>query len=99
MIRPRWHKIFTDLWGNRVRSLLVVASITVGLFAIGVISTIYAVISSDMQAGYAAINPANIVLLSQPFEKGFLDHIRRLDGVRQVSGARVPTRITGSRST
>jgi putative ABC transport system permease protein len=89
MRRPRWHKVLTDLWGNRVRSLLVVASITVGLFAIGVISTIYAVISSDMQTGYAAVNPANITILSQPFDKDFLDHLRHQEGVRQVEGARL----------
>ena len=27
MMRPRWNKVFSDLVGNRVRSLLVIASI------------------------------------------------------------------------
>ncbi len=54
MIRPRWQKVIADLWGNRTRSILVVASIAVGLFALGVIATIYAVSLDDMRRGYAA---------------------------------------------
>ncbi len=89
MNRPRWHKILSDLWSNRVRSLLVVASITVGLFAIGVIATMYSVISADMASGYAATNPANIFISTQLFNKDFVDHIRRMQGVRQAEGARI----------
>ena len=40
-IRPRWRKVFSDLWGNRIRTSLVVASIAVGLFAVGMIATIH----------------------------------------------------------
>ena len=60
MIRPRWQKVIADLWGNRTRSILVVASIAVGLFALGVMATIYAVSLDDMQRGYAAVNPTMI---------------------------------------
>ena len=89
MNRPRLHKVLSDLWSNRIRSLLVVASITIGLFAIGVITTLYFVITADMQNGYAAINPANIFINTQLYNKDFLNHIRRLDGVRQAEGARM----------
>ena len=38
MIRPRWRKVFSDLWDNKARTLLVVASISVGVFALGMIA-------------------------------------------------------------
>ncbi len=88
MNRPRWQKIVSDLWSNRARSLLVIASILVGLFAIGVIANLYVLISSNMQTGYAATNPANIFISSSLYNKSFLDHIRHLPGVRQAEGSR-----------
>jgi putative ABC transport system permease protein len=47
MRRPRFQKVLSDLWSNRMRSLLVVASIAVGLFALGVMTTIYVVALHD----------------------------------------------------
>src|SRR5262249_25831596 len=37
MLRPRWRKVLGDLWSNKTRTLLVVLSIAVGVFAIGMI--------------------------------------------------------------
>lgn len=88
-MRPRWNKVFSDLWGNRTRSLLVVASIAVGLLAIGIIATIYFVITADMRNGYAAINPANIFINTSLYDKTYLDHLNRLDGVLRAEGARL----------
>jgi putative ABC transport system permease protein len=88
MNRPRWQKVFSDLWSNRARSLLVIASILVGLFAIGVIANMYILIRSDMQAGYAATNPANIFISASLYDKSLLDHVQRLPGVRQAEGSR-----------
>jgi putative ABC transport system permease protein len=87
MIRPRWHKVLSDLWGNRTRSLLVVASIAVGLFAIGVITVMYIIISDDMRTGYASINPANIVIAADPYDPAVVDQIRRVPGVKEAEGA------------
>ncbi len=88
MIRPRWQKVIADLWGNRTRSLLVVASIAVGLFALGVMATIYSVSLDDMQRGYAATNPSNITIQSTLFSQGLVDHLATLDGVKQAEGVR-----------
>ena len=60
MIRPRWRKVFHDLVGNFSRTALVVISIVVGVFSIGVIVGAYVIISNDMSASYAANNPMNI---------------------------------------
>lgn len=70
MNRPRWRKIFSDLWGNRSRSALVIASIMVGLFAIGVITLLYIVIAQDMRTAYRSVNPANIYITAGFFRPG-----------------------------
>jgi putative ABC transport system permease protein len=85
-IRPRWHKIFSDLGGNLTRSMLVIASISIGLFALGIIATMYAVMSQDLRTGYAASNPANIQIQGGPFNQDVLDHVNRMPGVSQVMG-------------
>ncbi len=88
MRRPRWRKVIADLWSNRTRSLLVVASIAVGLFALGVMATIYFVAMQDMQRGYAAANPANIFIQSTYFSQGLVDSLDDVEGVRQAEGVR-----------
>lgn len=86
MIRPRTQKIFSDLWGNRTRSLLVLASMVVGLFAIGVVTLIYVIGPQDMQVSYAATNPANLAVMTTPFDSCLVEHIQGLPGVREVEG-------------
>ncbi len=89
MNRPRFRKILSDLWGNQTRSLLVTASITVGLFALGVIATIYAIMSEDMRLGYAGANPANIQLQGGPFDEQALKRVRRMPGVEEAQGEQI----------
>ena len=87
-LRPRWHKVLSDLWGNRVRSLLVVASIGVGLFAIGMIITIQAILTTDMRASYAAVNPANITIAAANFDDDTVDLVAGVAGVQRAEGVR-----------
>jgi len=88
-MRPRWGKVFHDLIGNISRTLLVVASITVGVFSIGVIIGAYFIISSDMSASYAANNPMNIELRSSPFGKDILASVEHMRGVEEAEGRRI----------
>jgi putative ABC transport system permease protein len=89
MYRPRWQKVLADLGGNPTRSLLVVASITIGLFAIGVIATVYAVIAQDMRKAYSAVEPANIYIQTSLYDKEMLDTLRDIEGVEKVDGVRI----------
>jgi putative ABC transport system permease protein len=91
MMRPRWQKVFADIWGHKFRSLLVIASITIGLFAAGLIVSMSLIINQDMKAGYAAVNPAGIEVFASPFGQDLVDSIRHLDGVRQAEGMQTLT--------
>ena len=91
MIRPRWKKVLTDIWGHKLRSVLVIASITIGLFAVGLIISMNIIISEDMKAGYLSVNPANIQVFSTPFDDDLVNSVRNLDEVAQAEGARTLT--------
>lgn len=98
MIRPRWRKVLSDLWDNKLRTLLVVASIAVGVFSIGMIAGAYKIISNDMGASYASANPANIDMRTDGFDQNLLDSIQNLNGVKATEGRRifaVRTRLSG----
>jgi putative ABC transport system permease protein len=88
-MRPRWRKVFHDLFDNKARTLLVVFSIAVGVFSIGVISGAYEIISNDMSASYALNQPANIELRTANYDEDVLTSIHNAQGVQEAEGRRV----------
>ncbi len=86
MLTPRWRKILSDLWGNKVRTLLVVLSIMVGVAAVGMVSISFLVVRSDVQADFMASNPHDAMLYVSSFDDDFLATIAHTQGVRQVEG-------------
>jgi putative ABC transport system permease protein len=90
-IKPSWRKLFSDLWGNKMRTLLVVASIAVGVFAVGMIGGAYFIIPQDMNSSYSRANPANVVIKTRSFDKDFLKTIEKVDGVQQAGATRTVT--------
>jgi putative ABC transport system permease protein len=99
MMRPRWRKVFHDLLGSFSRTALVVFSIAVGVFSIGVIVGAYVIIEHDMSASYAANNPMNVELRATPFDSDLVTAVANMPGVAQAEGRRVfaiRARIPGS---
>jgi len=88
MIRPRWHKVLSDLWDNKLRTLLVVASVAVGVFSIGMIAGTYEIISKDMGASYASANPANSDMRTDDFNQTLLESLKDIEGVKEAEGRR-----------
>jgi putative ABC transport system permease protein len=89
MMRPRWRKVFHDLVGNFSRTALVVTSITVGVFSIGVIVGAYFIISNDMSASYAANNPMNIEVRTTNFDDSLIQVVKNMRMVKYAEGRRV----------
>jgi putative ABC transport system permease protein len=92
-LRPRWSKVLSDLWDNKMRTLLVVASIAVGVFSTGTIVSAYAILDEDIDGSYAAAAPVNIEIWTDPFYENFVRMIERVPGVaiaegRQITGVR-----------
>ncbi|HEX9115144.1 MAG TPA: ABC transporter permease, partial [Anaerolineae bacterium] len=86
VLRPRWHKVLADLWANRVRTILVVISVAVGVLAVGSISTSFVVVGRDMAASWQAINPAGGWIFTSNFDADMLASLGRVPGVGQVEG-------------
>ncbi len=89
MLRPRWRKVFSDLVDSKLRTALVVFSIAVGVFSIGVISGAYAIISNDMSISYAANLPANMEMRTENFDQGFLETLRNFKGIKSAEARRI----------
>ena len=87
MFSAQWHKILNDLWGNKTRTLLIVLSIAVGLFATGAIVSTQQVLSGQMSQGYAATVPASGTLHTlQPFDEDFVRSVRAMKDVQDAEG-------------
>lgn len=90
-MRPRWRKVISDLLDNKARTLLVVLSIAVGVFAIGVLAGTYMIISDDLGLTYAANNPSNMEIRLDDFDQSLLHTIQEFDGVKDAEARRVFT--------
>ncbi|MFN8425347.1 MAG: ABC transporter permease [Anaerolineales bacterium] len=88
-MKPRWRKVLHDLIDNKARTLLVVFSIAVGVFSIGVIAGAYQIISQDMSVSYSANAPANIEMRMTNFDEDTLDSIRNQKNVKDAEARRV----------
>ncbi|MBN1890558.1 MAG: ABC transporter permease [Thermoflexales bacterium] len=89
MLSPRWRKVLSDIWGNKTRTLLVVLSVAIGVFAIGAIVHMNLVVRDDLVESYEATSPAHATLfLGNAVDEDFIQAVRKLDGVQEVEGRR-----------
>jgi len=91
LLKPRWSKVFSDLWDDKTRTVLVVASIAVGVFALGMIITAYVILAQDINSSYAAINPPNIEIWTDPFGTDLEHAVEKIPGIQAVQGRRTLT--------
>jgi putative ABC transport system permease protein len=83
---PRWKKVLSDLWGNKVRTLLAALSIAIGVFAVGLVGGTYFILAKDVPADYLAANPHSAIIFVQPFDDDLLVTLRRTEGVADLEG-------------
>ncbi|MGB0387803.1 MAG: FtsX-like permease family protein [Ardenticatenaceae bacterium] len=88
MFRPRWSKVRRDLWANKSRTVLVIISIAVGVFAFGVIAGARTTLLREVNQGYLAINPASATLRTDAFDEQLVDTVSRMPEVAEAAGAR-----------
>ena len=89
LLKPRWSIVVSDLWDNKLRTLLVVASIAAGVFAVGMITTAYMVMRDDLNVSFAAVEPVNVEVWTDPFGEDLPRTISRVEGVDKVEGRRI----------
>lgn len=94
MISPRWRKVLSDIWGNKTRTILVVLSIALGVFAVGAVAHMNLIVGRDLADSYASINPANAVIsVADSFTYGgrmvdedMVRSLRKVEGIRDIEG-------------
>lgn len=86
MRSPRWSKVLRDLSSNRLRTALVVLSIAVGVFAVGLIASAQVILDRDMNASYQATNPPSASLYVDAFDDDLVQTVRRMPGIRDAEG-------------
>jgi putative ABC transport system permease protein len=88
MVSPRWRKVLRDLWGNKARTALVVLSIAIGVFAVGMIAGSQVTFSRELNDSWAAVNPADASLSTGFFDDELLWTVRNMPQVEEADGRR-----------
>jgi putative ABC transport system permease protein len=86
MLSPRWRKVLRDLWHNKTRTILVVLSIAVGVFAVGMIVSTQIMLAEDLSASYISSNPSSAQLYPTSFDEELVQVVRRMEGIREAEG-------------
>ncbi len=102
MIASRWRKVVRDLFADIARTVLVVLSIAVGVFAIGSVGGARIILSRDLSAQYRSANDASAQIFASDLDDAFVRSIARMPGIQSAQGRsgvvlRVPL-ADGSRS-
>ena len=80
-----WRKVWFDLWSNKVRTLLAVLSIAVGVFAIGAVFGMVDQLLSGMDRAHQAVAPSHILMaLSERIDQDTADRLKNIEGVEDI---------------
>lgn len=97
MAAPRWKKVVRDLTSHRVRTALVVLSIAVGVFAIGVVMGGRSILLREFDVDFEASVPPSAEFDTTGFDEGLPDRVAEREDVRAAEGRRrVTVRYTSS---
>lgn len=86
MLDPRWRKVLRDLSANRTRTILVILSIAVGVFAVGTVQHLRTSILQQMQAAYDSSAAAQSTIFTDDFDEETLEVVRRMPEVAAAEG-------------
>ncbi len=81
-----WHKVWSDLWDNKVRTVLAVLSIAVGVFAVGVTFGMSDQLLSGMDAAHQASIPAHFTIaVTQNVDDHLTNRLKKIEGVDDIA--------------
>lgn len=86
MSRPRWSKVFHDLWDHKGRTILVMLTIMVGVFAVGFVSDMFFITLVDLDNNYQVANPHAAILFTDEFDDDLIPSLKKVPGVGDVEG-------------
>ncbi len=88
-ISPRWRKVLRELWKNKTRTLLVILSIAIGVFAVGLVLNARYILIQDMNTSYQVVNPSSAVIFTNPpFDEELVFAVENMPEVVAVDARR-----------
>ncbi|MCX6015472.1 MAG: FtsX-like permease family protein [Chloroflexales bacterium] len=91
ILRPRWQKILRDFAYNRMRTVLVVTSIGIGVFAFGSIIAGLIVTQQELNNAFLGTNPASATITTTGFDDVLVNSVAKAYHVAQAQGRRAVT--------
>ncbi len=87
-LAPRWHKVIRDLTGHRLKTVLVVLSIAVGIFAVGVVMGGRGVLTREFDTDFLTSSAPSAEFVTSDFDRSLLRHVEARSDVRAAEGRR-----------
>ena len=82
-----WYKVWFDLWHNKLRTVLVVISIAVGVFSVGTTFGLSEQMVPAMDAAHQASLPSHgEMYLYQPIDQDTIIALKKLPGLENIEG-------------
>ncbi len=86
--RPRWSKVLADFSFSKTRTILVILSIAVGVFAVGMVANTYLILIDSSNEGYAQINPSSAFIIVLDFDDDLVEIVKKMPEVAEADGRR-----------
>jgi putative ABC transport system permease protein len=87
-LNARWEKVLHDIWSNKARSALVIATIAIGIAAVGMINNTVRMMKRDLFGQFAERNPASILIYASPFPDNLADGVSAMREVQRAEAQR-----------
>jgi len=81
-----WRKVWRDLWHNKLRTILVVLSTAVGVFALGLVFGSSSVMRARMTESHIESNAPHLELYTSPIDQDIVEFVRREPGIADTEG-------------
>ena len=81
-----FRKVWADFTGNRNRSILVVLSIAIGIFAIGLVVYLQEGLRADLDKNWKEIVYPNIIVNCGRFDDQLVNSVKKVPGVKLAQG-------------
>jgi putative ABC transport system permease protein len=80
-------KILRDLSVNKNRTMLVILTIGIGIFAVGSVSRSWVILSNNLSRNYLSISPSSATISTQQmFDETFVKSVRRMPEIAVAEG-------------
>ena len=82
----RWQKVWKDFWSNKTRTTLMVLTILVGVFSVGLVNNMSRMMSHDLDADFHSANPSEAKINAYPLDESWVRSLRNIPGVGDLEG-------------